>query len=148
MARTARQILNTLSRSTNIHIRSTAELAAHVSSATAAFDKKRREKGQAPVRRSPELLPVPGAEYRQTIELTPWQVLHAVARDYILAGQGMGRGLAEHWVSLKLCEALGDNRAGAMDLTDKGRTPERWYKAMQARELAVGFGLAVAEHIV
>ncbi|MDJ0342851.1 hypothetical protein QMK19_23905 [Streptomyces sp. H10-C2] len=35
-----------------------------------------------------------------------------------------------------------------MDLTDKGRTPERWYKAMQARELAVGFGLAVAEHIV
>ncbi|MCP3821707.1 hypothetical protein NLX86_27530 [Streptomyces sp. A3M-1-3] len=35
-----------------------------------------------------------------------------------------------------------------MDLTDKGRTPERWYKAMQARELAVGFGLAAAEHIV
>ncbi|MFE3902000.1 hypothetical protein ACFXPY_17110 [Streptomyces sp. NPDC059153] len=60
----------------------------------------------------------------------------------------MGRGLAEHWLSLKFCEALGDNHADAMDLTDKGRTPERWYKAMQARELAVGFGLAVAEHLV
>jgi hypothetical protein len=35
-----------------------------------------------------------------------------------------------------------------MDLTDKGRTAERWYKSMQARELAVGFGLAAAEHIV
>ncbi|MFE7396558.1 hypothetical protein [Streptomyces sp. NPDC057557] len=60
----------------------------------------------------------------------------------------MGRGLAEHWLSLKFCEALGDNHADAMDLTDKGRTPERRYKAMQARELAVGFGLAVAEHLV
>ncbi|MGW4234794.1 hypothetical protein ACWEF9_36930 [Streptomyces sp. NPDC004980] len=70
-----------------------------------------------------------------------------MARGYVLVGQGMGRGLAEHWLSLKFCEALGNNRANAMDLTDKGRTPERWYKAMQARELAVGFGLAVAEHI-
>ncbi|MGK5638797.1 hypothetical protein ACSNOK_10865 [Streptomyces sp. URMC 126] len=82
------------------------------------------------------------------MELTPWQVLHTVARGYVLAGQGMGRGLAEHWLSLKYCEALDANRAGAMDLTDKGRTPERWYKAMQARELAVGFGLAAAEHIL
>ncbi|MFF3609995.1 hypothetical protein [Streptomyces sp. NPDC002463] len=78
----------------------------------------------------------------------PWQVLHAVARGYVLAGQGMGRGLAEHWLSLKYCEALYGNRAGAMDLIDKGRTAERWYKSMQARELAVGFGLAAAEHIV
>lgn len=60
----------------------------------------------------------------------------------------MGRGLAEHWLALKFCEALDGNRAGAMDLTDKGRTAERWYKAMQARELAVGFGLATAELIV
>ena len=35
-----------------------------------------------------------------------------------------------------------------MDLTEKGRSSERWYKSMQARELAVGFGLAAAEHIV
>ncbi|MFI5753594.1 hypothetical protein ACIBBE_49500, partial [Streptomyces sp. NPDC051644] len=118
MARTARQTLNALSRSTNIHVRSTVELAAHVDSATAAFDKKRRDKGQGPVRRKPELLPVPRAECSQTIELTPWQVLHAVARGYVLAGQGMGRGLAEHWLSLKFCEALGNNRAGAMDLTE------------------------------
>ncbi|WP_326739828.1 hypothetical protein [Streptomyces sp. NBC_01022] len=148
MARTARQTLNALSRATNINVQSTAELAARVDSATAAADKKRREKGQGPVRRKPGLLPLPRTECSQTIELTPWQVLHAVARGYVLAGQGMGRGLAEHWLSLKFCEALGANRAGSMDLTDKGRTPERWYKAMQARELAVGFGLAVAEHIV
>lgn len=35
-----------------------------------------------------------------------------------------------------------------MDLTEKGRSSERWYKPMQAREPAVGFGLAAAEHIV
>ncbi|MFD7063511.1 hypothetical protein [Streptomyces sp. NPDC059906] len=148
MARTARQILNALSRSTSVYIRSTTELAAHVDSAAAAIDKKRREKGQEPVRRKPELRPVTRAECDRVIELTPWQSLHAVARGYVLAGQGMGRGLAEHWLSLKFCEALDGNRAGAMDLTEKGRTAERWYKAMQARELAVGFGLAAAEHIV
>ncbi|MFF3911694.1 hypothetical protein ACFYZJ_38520 [Streptomyces sp. NPDC001848] len=148
MARTARQILNALSRSTNVHVHSTTELAAHVDSAAAAFDKKRREKGQEAVRRKPELRPVARDEHGRSIELTPWQVLHAVARGYVLGGQGMGRGLAEHWLSLKFCEALYGNRAGAMDLTDKGRTSESWYKGMQARELAVGFGLAVAEHIV
>ncbi|MDJ0347382.1 hypothetical protein QMK19_40165 [Streptomyces sp. H10-C2] len=120
MARTARQTLNALSRPTNIHVRSTAELAAHASSASAAFDKKRREKGQAPVRRKPELRPVPQAECSETIELTPWQVLHTVARGYALAGQGMGRGLAEHWLSLKFCEALGDNR-GSSNLTGQSR---------------------------
>ncbi|MFE1344382.1 hypothetical protein [Streptomyces sp. NPDC058757] len=92
--------------------------------------------------------PVAKADVGGSLDLAPWQVLHAVARGYVLAGQGMGRGLAEHWLSLKYCEALHGNRAGAIDLTDKGRTAERWYKSMQARELAVGFGLAAAEHIV
>ncbi|MFD4242813.1 hypothetical protein ACFWP3_14600 [Streptomyces sp. NPDC058525] len=148
MARTARQILNALSRDQSVRIRSTAELVAHVDSAAAAIDKQRRESGEEAARRKPVLLPVAQAECGRSIELTPWQVLHAVARGYVLAGQGMGRGLAEHWLGLKYCEALYGNRAGAMDLTDKGRTAERWYKAMQARELAVGFGLAAAEHIV
>jgi hypothetical protein len=35
-----------------------------------------------------------------------------------------------------------------MDLAEKGRTSERWHKGMQARELAVCFGLAEAERIV
>ncbi|WP_043486775.1 MULTISPECIES: hypothetical protein [Streptomyces] len=148
MARTARQTLNALGRSTSVHVRSTKELATHAESGAAAIDKKRREKGQEPVRRKPELHPVARTECDRSIELTPWRVLHAVARGHVLASQGMGRGLAEHWLSLKFCEALYGNRADSMDLTDKGRTPERWYKGMQARELAVGFGLAVAEHIV
>ncbi|WP_367827058.1 hypothetical protein [Streptomyces sp. LMG1-1-1.1] len=92
--------------------------------------------------------PVAKADIDNSLGLNPWQALHAVARGYVLAGQGVGRGLAEHWLSLKYCEALCGNRAGVMDLTDKGRTAERWYKSMQARELAVGFGLAAAEHIV
>jgi hypothetical protein len=150
MARTARQTLNALRREASVHIHSTTELASQVASAAAATDKKRREKGQEPARRKPALQPLldRGTTSRSTVKLTPWQVLHAVARGYVLAGQGMGRGLAEHWLSLKFCEALDSNRAGSMDLTDKGRTPERWYKAMQARELAVGFGLAAAEQIV
>ncbi|MER5439025.1 hypothetical protein [Streptomyces sp. NPDC002790] len=82
------------------------------------------------------------------MELTPWKVLHALARGYMLSSQGTGHGLAEHWLSLKFCEALGANRARSMELTESGKTPESWYKGMQARELAVGFGLAAAEHIV
>lgn len=148
MARTARQILNALSHQRSVHIRSTAELCDHVDSAAVTIDKKRREKGQEALRRKPELRTVTQAECARSIELTPWQVLHALARGYVLASQGMGRGLAEHWLSLKYCEALDSNRAGSMDLTEKGRSSERWYKAMQARELAVGFGLAAAEHIV
>ncbi|MEU4209171.1 hypothetical protein AB0F13_04035 [Streptomyces sp. NPDC026206] len=148
MARTARQILRELNVSTTIHVRSTADLVEHTGKAAAAIDKQRREKGQEAGRRKSDLQPVVRAECGRTIELTPWQVLHAVARGYVLAGQGMGRGLAEHWQSLKYCEAVHGDRAGAMELTDKGRTAERRYKAMQSQELGVGFGLAAAEHIM
>ncbi|WP_371551287.1 hypothetical protein OG266_38060 [Streptomyces sp. NBC_00554] len=148
MARTARQILNELSLQTSIHVRSTADLVEHAGKAATAIDAQRREKGQESGRRKPDLQPVTRTECGRTIELTPWRVLHAVARGYALAGQGMARGLAEHWQSLKYCEAVHGDRAGAVELTVKGRTPERRYKAMQSQELGVGFGLAVAEHIV
>jgi hypothetical protein len=68
MARTARQILNALGRSTTVHVHSTAELAAHVDSAAGAIDKKRREKGQEAVRRKPDLRPVALAEHSRSIE--------------------------------------------------------------------------------
>ena len=148
MARTARQILKELNRTTSIHIRSTADLVDHASRAAAAIDKRRHEKGHEAGRRKPDLQPVARNQCGRSIEVTPWQALHAVARGYALAGQGMARGLAEHWQSLKYCEALHGDRTEAMELTDKGRTPERRYKAMQSQELGVGFGLAVAEHIV
>jgi hypothetical protein len=96
---------------------------------TTVIDAQRREKGQEAGRRKPDLQAVARTECGRSIELTPWQVLHAVARGYALAGQGMARGLAEHWQSLKYCEAVHDDRAQAMELTDKGRTPERRYKA-------------------
>ncbi|MEW1913633.1 hypothetical protein AB0442_35300 [Kitasatospora sp. NPDC085895] len=35
-----------------------------------------------------------------------------------------------------------------MALTDEGRVPERAYKAMQANELGLGFGIALAERVV
>ncbi|MFD7407952.1 hypothetical protein ACFV7R_36055 [Streptomyces sp. NPDC059866] len=147
MTRTARQILKELNLSTTVHVRSTPDLLEHTGRASVAIDTQRREKGQEPGRRKPDLQPVARADCGRTIELTPWQVLHAVARGYVLAGQGMARGLAEHWQSLKYCEAVHGDRAGAMELTDKGRTAERRYKAMQSQELSIGFGLAVAEHI-
>ncbi|MEU9880946.1 hypothetical protein [Streptomyces phaeochromogenes] len=147
MARNARQILKELSLQTNIHVRSTADLVEHAGKAATVIEAQRREKGQEAGRRKPDLQPVARTECGRSIELTPWQVLHAVARGYSLAGQGMARGLAEHWQSLKYCEAVHGDRAGAMELTDKGRTPERRYKAMQSQELGVGFGLAVAEHM-
>ncbi|MFD7281826.1 hypothetical protein ACFV80_33560 [Streptomyces sp. NPDC059862] len=131
MARTARQILKELNFTTTVHVRSTADLVEQADKAAVAIDKQRREKGQEAGRRKPDLQPVARAECGRTIELTPWQVLHAMARGYVLAGQGMARGLAEHWQSLKYCEAVHGDRAGALELTDKGRTAERRYKAMQ-----------------
>lgn len=71
MARTARQIMNALCRSTRVRIHSTAELAAHVDSAATAIDKKRHEKDREPVRRKPTLRPVARSESGRAIELTP-----------------------------------------------------------------------------
>ncbi|MEU0171362.1 hypothetical protein ABZ214_38945 [Streptomyces iakyrus] len=107
MTRTARQILNAFSRSTSVHVHSTTELVAHVDSAAAAIDKRRREKGQEAARRKPDLRPVARAEHSRSIDLTPWQVLQALTRGYVLASQGMGRELAEHWLSLAFpCRTL------------------------------------------
>jgi hypothetical protein len=71
-------------------------------------------------------------------------VLHGVARGYVLAGQGIGRGLAEHWLSLKFCEALYGNRAGAMDLTDTSRSSESWYKGQVGEDDLAWFGQLLA----
>ncbi|MBV9022315.1 MAG: hypothetical protein JO362_00570 [Streptomycetaceae bacterium] len=65
-----------------------------------------------------------------------------------MARQGRGRGLAEHWQSLKYCQALASNATGHVALTEEGQSPEQSYRAMQARELGRAFGLAVAERAV
>lgn len=111
-------------------------------------DEKRRKAGQPTPRRKPSLHPLPAPDARKSIDLTPWDVLHALANGLVLARHGTGRGLAEHWQSLKYSQALAAGRSGFVGLSDEGRMPERSYKAMQSKELSLGFGLLAAEQII
>ncbi|MDT0341941.1 hypothetical protein [Streptomyces litchfieldiae] len=117
--------------------------------AAAAIDRKRARKNPGDERspRKPDLAPLRDGDRRDLVA-TPWELLATLARATTLARQGRGRGLAEHWQSLKYCQALAGNSFGRLALTDEGQTPEQSYRAMQARELGRAFGLAVAERAV
>ncbi|WP_405713963.1 hypothetical protein OG264_32470 [Streptomyces xanthophaeus] len=65
-------------------------------------------------------------------------MLHSLGRANVLARQGAGRGLAEHWASLKYCQALTGNDGRYMALSTEGRTPRR----------GIGFALALARRVL
>ncbi|MEU7730218.1 hypothetical protein AB0B78_34110 [Streptomyces sp. NPDC040724] len=54
-----------------------------------------------------------------------WDVLHSLGRANVLARQGAGRGLTEHWAGLKYCQALTGNDGRYMALSTEGRNPRR-----------------------
>lgn len=99
----AAQVLKDLVKPWSVQVNSTTALAGAVADATAKDDKQRREDGREPLRRKPELRGLPTAEAAPSIKLTPWEVLHTLGRATVLSRQGAGRGLAEHWGSLKYC---------------------------------------------
>ncbi|MEV0090078.1 hypothetical protein [Streptomyces sp. NPDC050738] len=147
-AKPAAQILDGLTRRAHVQVRSSRDLVENVATEAQAEDKKRKGKELPVLRRRSGLRPVQGRGAAQTIEITPWQALHAIGRGLVLARQGAGRGLAEHWQSLKYCQALGQDRAGYLELSSEGRNPERYYKANQSSEIGIGFAVLVAEQFL
>lgn len=145
-------VLNGLVQTTNVSVRSNSELVGEVESAAAKDDRRREEKlGKAgPLRRKPKLSPI--LEGADGLQLTPWDILHTLARALTLTRRGSARGLAEHWGSLKYSHALTDEGKGLrghMRLSAEARgIAAASYKRIQSEELGTGFGLALAEHIL
>ena len=141
-------VLRDLAQPWHVSVQSTTELAGSVAKAAAADDKAKQEKNQTPLRRKPELRPVPVKPLGLALQLTPWDILHTLGRANVLARQGAGRGLAEHWASLKYCQALTGNDGRYMALSAEGRNPRRHYAATQSSELGIGFALAAALRVL
>ncbi|MGW6491622.1 hypothetical protein [Streptomyces sp. NPDC055056] len=143
----AAEVLTDLAQSTNIAVHSSRALCGEVDTATAQDDKKRDEKELEPLRRKPTLQGVP-AEQIKGFRRAPWQVLHSLGRAISLARRGAGRGLAEHWGSLKYSQALSGRSGAYMGLSAEGRETADYYKALQSGELGTGLALALATEIL
>lgn len=141
-------ILESLAKPWHVQVRSSAALVGAVHEAIAKDNQKREEDGREKPRRKPGLVEVPTSWMGETITLTPWEVLHTLGRALAVSRQGTGRGLAEHWGSLKYCQALDGSEGQFMALSKEGRDPRRHYRTLQSHELSKGFALAVAERIV
>lgn len=138
-------VLRDLTRPWHLQVQSSSPLAARVEKASVRVDRARVKKELEPLQRKPELLPL--REARTLVTVTPWDVLHNLGRGTVLARQGAGRGVGEHWGCLKYCQALGGD-GGFMALTEEGQDPKRHYRAVQSTELSVGFTLAVAKRVL
>lgn len=141
------EVLRELSTTSHVQIRSSLELTDQVSNAASAEDDKRVEDGQlGPLRRRTDYKPVRGAP--RSLALTPWQIIHAIGLGAASSRQGAGRGLAEHWGSLRYSQALEANRGDYLQLSAEGRDLLRFYKATQSGEIGTGFASLLAEQMV
>ena len=163
MTATTEEVLDRLSQPVSVRVNSTARLIDATAKAAAAVDRERRRSknknenknnkkkntGDSEDRsyRKPVLRPLPRESGRDLV-VTPWQLLGTFARAATLARHGRGRGLAEHWQSLKYCQSFSRNAFGYLELSEEGREPEQSYRGMQARELGPALGLTVAEGAV
>lgn len=141
-------IIRGLVGSSRVGVSSGVELSGKVASAVVDHDKKSKEKDKEPLRRKPELRPVPPL-HSAVPESTPLGVLHSLGRAISLDGKGSARGIAEHWGCMKYALALSSKGgSGFMTLSAEGRTPERQHKKLQSEELAIGFGLVAVEKLL
>ncbi|MEU2670425.1 hypothetical protein ABZ622_16410 [Streptomyces sp. NPDC007164] len=142
------EVLRDLAEPSNVAVHSNSELAGDVRAAAADDDKQRKSKELDPLRRRPELQPIPAKDLNRLVQITPWEVLHTLGRSITLARRGAGRGLAEHWGCLKYNQALTGNPDSFMALSVEGRETADYYKALQSGELGTGFALALATRLL
>ncbi|MFF0623805.1 hypothetical protein [Streptomyces sp. NPDC004296] len=156
------EVLHSLKQQVAVSVHSTRELVGKVEEAVADKERercetfqKRQEEGKTkpgdtyePLRRKPGLHPLPGQELGLSVRLTFWDVLHHLGRGLALSQRGASRGLAEHWGSLKYCQALGTVSDTYLRLSKEGQRIATYYKALQSEELGYAFALAVSEQIL
>ncbi len=145
-SKAVREILDELSATSHVQVRSSTELAARVSEAAEDEDEKRIGNGQGPLRRRTDYKAVRNGP--RSLTLTPWQIIHAIGLGAAAARQGAGRGLAEHWGSLRYNQALEASQGNYLQLSSEGRDLLRFYKATQSGEIGTGFASLLAEELV
>ncbi|MER5973492.1 hypothetical protein ABT112_27830 [Streptomyces sp. NPDC002055] len=143
----AAAVLTDLSQPSNVATHSSIALVGSVDAAGAEEDGKRKEKELDALRRKPMLQALATKEV-SSFRLAPWTALHTLARAVTLARRGAGRGLAEHWGSLKYNQALTGDSGAYMRLSAEGRETADYYKALQSDELGIGFALSLAKQIL
>ncbi|MEU9111554.1 hypothetical protein AB0D04_07120 [Streptomyces sp. NPDC048483] len=143
----AADVLRELAQPSNVAVHSSSALVGSVDAAAAEDDGERKEKELDALRRKPNLQAIPTKELG-SVQLTPWNVLHTLGQAIALARRGAGRGLAEHWGSLKYHQALAGRSDGYMQLSAEGRETADYYKALQSGELGTGFALALAKQVL
>ncbi|MFJ1790959.1 hypothetical protein [Kitasatospora griseola] len=89
--------------------------------AAAKDDKEREENDLESLRGTPDVQPVTARELGAAVQLTPWQILHGLARAIPLSRRGAGRGPAEHWGCLRNDP---QTRRGAWDQRECSRVPD------------------------
>ncbi|QIZ37349.1 hypothetical protein [Saccharopolyspora sp. ASAGF58] len=141
-------VLKQLEESATVTFQSTPHLAGKTRRAATKIDAKRAEAGKQPHERKFNLAPVPETRQLRGMSLSPWELLHTLARATALAGHGSSRALAQHWKCLRYVTALQSNRQQRMELAADGKDPKFHRKAVQARDLGIAFGLATAQRIM
>ncbi|MBT2446772.1 hypothetical protein J7F03_06715 [Streptomyces sp. ISL-43] len=144
----AADVLRELVQPSNISVHSSPALVGSMDEAAAEDDKARKEKELEDLRRKSGLRPIPAKELDRTLQLTPWDVLHTLGQAIALSRRGAGRGLAEHWGSLKYSQALAGGIDSFMTLSAEGRGTADHYKAIQSGELGTGFALTLARQLL
>lgn len=144
-----KDVLVELETRRTVYVNSSPALAQSVAKEAAKQDKKLSDGGKDLPRRK-SLQPLHQREAFQSIQVTPWEVLHQLGRATVLSGQGASRGLAEHWGCLKYSQALcgHENGKGSMALSAEGLRPVYHHKTTQSEELGIGFALVAANHIM
>lgn len=142
------EILTELTKEISVHVDSTADLAKKSKREGDRHDEKRRQKGEGPLRRKSGLEALP---HQGRLSTSVWSVLHGLGLSMATDRRGAARGLPEHWAILKYMQALRSQNVlfgAGLELSDEGSRTVEYYKAVQSRELGVGFGLALAEHVL
>ncbi|MGW3473303.1 hypothetical protein ACWDKQ_33705 [Saccharopolyspora sp. NPDC000995] len=99
-------VLKQLEELATVTFQSTPHLAGKTRRAAKKIDAERAEAGKPPRERKFDLAPVPETRQLQGMSLSPWELLHTLARATALAGHGSSRALAQHWNCLRYLTPL------------------------------------------
>ncbi|NHD16156.1 MULTISPECIES: hypothetical protein [unclassified Actinopolyspora] len=141
-------VLQQLDEPSTVTFQSAPELAGQVQQKAKKLDEERRERGESPHTRKDPLTAVSEAQRSASMHITPWEVLHTLARATALGRHGSSRALAQHWDCLRYVTALQNNHQRRMERSADGKDPRYHRKAVQAQDLGIAFGLATAQHIM
>ncbi len=138
--------LQQLDEPATLTFQSTPELAGQVQRKAKKLDEERVKRGEPPCERKPWLTPVAEVTRHDGMLITPWELLHTLARATVLGRHGSSRALAQHRECLRYVTALQANHQGRIERSIDGKDPRYHRKAVQAQDLGIAFGLAAAQH--